>query len=177
MNKKNIIVVLAVASIYLATSMVNRVSFGATFREGVFEVTLPSSFERASKAKYNELRKSMMGGSRELARDSKLINPSDISEKGLSFLSVFQDQSNKLTLVLMGMQSPNILDRDGMNRETSKKIKWGIDSGRLSTNSKVLPQLSVNGIPCLLHYMETKAGSCMKTCQYFVTGAPNRLLK
>jgi len=46
--------------------MLNGTSFGATFREGVFEVNLPSSFSRVSKPKLDELRKTMMGARRNI---------------------------------------------------------------------------------------------------------------
>jgi hypothetical protein len=171
MKAKNITFILLVTFTCLATSMLNGVSFGATFREGVFEVTLPSSFARVSEPKLDELRRTMMGGARELAEASKSADPRDI-EKGMSFLSAFQNQDGKLLLVLIGMQSPVVMDRDEMYRTNSERIKWGIDSGRLRKTSKGVSKLSIDGVPCLLQEIETPAGARMQTYLFFLPEAP-----
>jgi len=172
MKAKNVTFILLVTFTYVATSMLNGVSFGATFREGVFEVNLPSSFARVSKPKLDELRTTMMGGVRELTEASKLADPRDISEKGLSFLSAFQNQNGKLLLVLMGMQSPVVMDRDEMYGTNSERIKWGIDSGRLRKTSKGVSKLSLDGTPCLLQDIETQGGGRMQTYLFFLPEAP-----
>jgi hypothetical protein len=113
----------------------------------------------------------MMGGSRELAEASKLVNPRDISDKGVAFLSVFQNQNGKLLLMLIGMQSPVVVDRDEMYRSNVEKIKWGIDSGRLQKASKGVSKLSIDGVPCLLQDIETQVGARMLTYEFFIPGA------
>jgi hypothetical protein len=172
MKAKNITVMVLVAFTYVATSMLSGVAFGATFREGVFEVNLPSSLSRVSKSKLDELRRTMMGGVRELAEASKLADPRDISEKGISFLSAFQNQNGKLLIVLMGMQSPVVMDRDEMYRTNSERIKWGIESGRLRKTSKGVSKLSIDGVPCLLQDIETQRGARMQTYLFFLREAP-----
>lgn len=151
---------------------VDAFAYGATFREGVFEVNLPSSFDRVSSPKLNELRRTMMGGVRELAEASKLADPRDISQKGLAFLSAFQTQDGKLLLVFMGMQSPVVMDRDEMYRANSERIRWGIDSGRLRKTSKGVSKLSIDGVPCLLQDMEAQGGGRGQTYLFFIPEAP-----
>lgn len=172
MKAKNIILMVLVAFTYVATSILNEVSFGATFREGVFEVNLPSSFARVSKPKLDELRRTMMGGARELAEASELADPRDISEKGMSFFSAFQNQNGKLLLVFMGMQSPVVMDRDEMYRTNSERTKWGIDSGRLRKTSKGVSKLSIDGAACLLQDIEIQGGGRMQTYLFFLPEAP-----
>lgn len=145
---------------------------GSTFREGVFEVNLPGFFSRVSASKLNEMRRTMMQGVKELADSSKLADPSDISQKGLAFLSAFQNKDGKLLLVFMGMQSPVIMDRDEMYKTNGDKIKWGIDSGRLAKTSKGVSKLSIDGIPCLLQDIENQNGGRMLTYLFFIPKAP-----
>ena len=172
MKAKNIIFMVLVVFTYVATSILNEVSFGATFREGVFEVNLPSSFSRVSKSKLDELRRAMIEGVMELAEASKLVDPRDISEKGISFFSVFQNQNGKLLLVFMGMPSPVVMDRDEMYRTNSERTKWGIDSGRLRKTSKGVSKLSIDGAACLLQDIEIQGGERVQTYLFFLPEAP-----
>ena len=113
-----------------------------------------------------------MGGSHELAETSKLADPRDISEKGLSFLSAFENQNRKLLLVFMGMQSPVVMNRDKMYQANKERIKWGIDSGRLRSTSKGISKLSIDGVPCLLQDIESQVGGRMQTYLFFLSEAP-----
>jgi hypothetical protein len=151
---------------------VDALSYGAPFREGIFEVNLPSSFTRVSASKLDELRRTMMGGVRELAEASRLADPRDISAKGLSFLSAFQNQGGKPLLVFIGMQSPVVMDRDDMYKTNSERIKWGIESGRLRSTSKGVSKLRVAGVPCLLQDIEVQEGGRMQTYLFFIPEAP-----
>jgi hypothetical protein len=151
---------------------VDELSYGDPFREGVFEIILPYSFSRVSAGKLDELRRTMMGGVRELAEASKLADPRDISEKGLSFLSAFQNQDEKLLMVLMGMQSPVVMEREEMYKTNGDRIKWGIDSGRLQKTSKGVSKLSLDGVPCLLQDIESQEGGRMQTYLFFIPEAP-----
>jgi hypothetical protein len=157
--------------ICIAVSIVASISYGADYKEGIFQVSLPSSISRVSKSKLDALRTNMMGGVKELAEASKLADPRDISEKGMSFLSAFQNQNGQLLLVFMGMPSPTPMNFDEMYRINSERIKWGIDSGRLSNTSKGVSKLSIDGIPCLLQDIELK-GSRMQTYLFILPEAP-----
>jgi hypothetical protein len=171
MKARNFIIVVLVAFAYVAMSMVTGVSFGATFREGIFQVNLPSSISRVSKSKLDELQRTMMGGIKELAEASKLADPRDI-EKGVSFLSAFQNPNGKLLLVFMGMPSPTPMDLSEMYRTNSERIRWGIDSGRLRKTSKGVSKLSIDGVPCLLQDIETQTGGRMQTYLFILPEAP-----
>jgi hypothetical protein len=85
---------------------VSAIVHGTTFREGIFEVNLPSSFTRVPPAELGEIRRAMVGGGRELAEASKSGEARYISENTITFLSAFQTEGGRLALAIAGIQSP-----------------------------------------------------------------------
>jgi len=144
-----------------------------TYNDGLFQITLPSDFARVTGSLLDELKRTMLGGARELATASKTADPKEISEKWLSFLSAFQNPSRKLLVILMAAGPETVpMDREEMYKTNTQRITWGKESKRLSKNSKGVSRLMIDNIPCLLMDIETIGGARMLTYSFFLSKYP-----
>ncbi len=148
-----------------------------TYHEGIFQVTLPSTWTRMSDRMLEEAMKVAVAGGRELAEDSKSADPNDLSEKTIRFVSGFQLQSasKRILLTFLGVTSPIIMDREDMYKTNAERVKWGINTGRLRKTSKGVSKLEIDGITCLLQDVETIEGGRLQMYSFFVPEYPKMI--
>jgi len=166
--------ILLVAWICLASTSLQGLCDDTTYREGIFQVTLPSAWTRMPDSMLDEMRKVMVSGGKELAKASKSADPNEISEKAIPFVTGFQMKSGntRILLTFAGMVSTEILNRDDMYKLNNDRVRWGIDTGRLRKTSKGGSKLDIDGVPSLLMDIETQSGGRMQSYLFFVPEYP-----
>lgn len=167
------LVVFLLVCVYVLSIPLYGISEDSTYREGIFKVTLPSTWTRMPNQMLDEFKKNMISGGRDLARASKSGDPNDLSHEAITFVSGFQlqDGNRRLLLILSGLSSPIITNRDDMYKTNQERVKWGIDTGRLKKTSKGVSKIEVDGIPCLLQDIELREG-CLQDYSFFVPEYP-----
>lgn len=144
-----------------------------SYTEGIFKLILAASWTPMPPPMLDEMKKSMISGGQELARASKSANPNDISDQAIPFVSGFhlQDGSRRLLLILFGISSSVVANREELYKANQDRAKWGIDTGRLKNTSKGVSKLDIDGIPCLLQDIETGEGR-MQQYSFFIPEYP-----
>lgn len=61
-----------------------------------------------------------------------------------------------------------------MFKTNTDRTKWGIETKRLKSNSRVI-KLDIDGIPCLLQDIEITAGGRMQMYSFFVQAHPKMM--
>lgn len=164
---------LTIVCVYMLSIPINGIAEGL-YQEGIFKITLASTWTKMPQHMLDEMRKTMVSGGRELAMASKSADPNDFSHEAISFVSGFQlqDGNRRILLTLLGMASPITMNRDEMYKTNQERVKWGIDTGRLKKTSKGVSKLDVDGVPCLLQDIETNEGALMRMYSFFVPEYP-----
>lgn len=167
------LVVFLLVCIYVLSVPLYGISEDSTYYEGIFNVTLPSTWTRMPQQMLNEMKNNMVTGGRELSRASKSGNPNDLSHEAIPFMSGFQlqDGNRRILLIFFGLSSPVDMNRDEMYKTNQERVKWGIDTGRLKKTSKGVSKMDVDGIPCLLQDIELREGR-MQDYSFFVPEYP-----
>lgn len=167
------IAVLLVVFAYLVSVPLRGNCEDRTYHEGIFNVTLSSTWTKMPQQMLDEMKRTMVSGGRELARASKSADPKDISHESIPFVSGFQlqDGNKRILLSLSGVSSSVIMNRDEMYKTNQERVKWGTDTGRLQKTSKGVSKLDIDGIPCLLVDIDIREGR-MQDYSFFVPGYP-----
>jgi len=152
MRKINIIITIILVFLLAISVWAQNKNHEKIFSEGIFQFKLPSNFYRVTGQKLEEMKRQTIQGARELAEKSKLDNPKAFNQSSLSFFSAYQTQNEELKIIFMGNQA--VMNYDEMYEYNVRKIKWGINSGELSKNSKGVSKLIIDNTPCLLMDME-----------------------
>ena len=77
-----------------------------------------------------------------------------------------------MLFVLLGDKSPVDMNRDEMFKTNSERIRWGKNSGQLSSDSKGVSKLDIDGIPSLLMDIVSPKGERLQTYTFFVPNHP-----
>lgn len=143
-----------------------------TFKEGIFQVSMPSHFTKVTGRKLKEFRSQYMNGGQELAEASKSADPKVLDKISLSFFSAYDTSQGKVSIFFAGIQTPVVMNRDEMYKTNAERIEWGINSGRLSKNSKGVTKLTIDHVPSLFMDIETIGGGRLLTYLFFVSENP-----
>ena len=167
------LVVLLIVCVYVLLVPLYGISEDRTYHEGIFKVTMLSTWTRMPQQMLDEMKKNMVSGGRELAVASKSADPNDISHEAIPFVSGFQlqDGNRRILLTFSGVSSPIIMNRDEMYKTNQERVKWGIDTGRLKKTSKGVSKMDIDGTPCLLQDIELREGR-MQDYSFFVPEYP-----
>ena len=172
--QNRLIAVLLIVCVYVLSVPFYGIAEDRTYHEGIFQLTLPSTWTKMPQQMIDEMKKAMISGGRELARASKSADPNDVSNETIPFVSGFQLQSGnkRILLTFSGVSLPTITNRDEMYKTNQDRVKWGIDTGRLKKTSKGVSKMDIAAIPCLLQDIETREGGRMLAYSFFVPEYP-----
>jgi len=143
-----------------------------TCTEGIFTFKVPSNLTKIQGARSESLKSQMMQGGRELAKESGTADPNLFTESSLTFFSAYESAGGDLLFVLMGDKLPIEVNRDEMFNTNSERILWGKNSGQLSSESKGVSKLDIDGIPSLLMDIVSPNRERMQTYTFFVPDHP-----
>jgi hypothetical protein len=151
----NIILVFITFFMLLLSTVLGQQETIKTYKEGIFILKMPSKFIKISCSRIDVLKKQMLAGSRSLANESGLGDPDAVS---VDFFSAFSTQGESVLIILQGYKSDVVMDYDNMYETNKNKIRWGIDNGKLSRNSKGISKTKIDDIPTLLMDIEFPGG-------------------
>ena len=143
-----------------------------TCTEGIFTFKVPSNLTRIQGPKVQSLKNQMMQGGRELAKASGTADPYLFAESSLTFFSAYESAAGDMLFILLGDKSPTEMSRGEMFNTNSERIRWGKNSGQLSSGSKGAFQLDIDGIPSLLMDIVSPNGERLQTYTFFVPDHP-----
>jgi hypothetical protein len=140
--------------------------------EGIFTFEAPFNLKKIQGARAENLKSQMMQGGRELAEASRTADPNLFTKSSLTFFSAYELAGGDFLFILMGVESPVEMNRDEMFNANSERIRWGKDSGQLSSESKGVSKLDIDGIPSLLMDIVSSNGERMQTYTFFIPDHP-----
>ncbi|MCX6908363.1 MAG: tetratricopeptide repeat protein [Verrucomicrobia bacterium] len=143
-----------------------------TCKEGIFTFKALSNLTKIQGSKAQSLKSQMMQGGRELAEASGSADPNLFTESSLTFFSAYELAGGDLLFILMGDKSPVEMNRDEMFNANSERIRWGKNSNQLSSDSKGVSKLDIDGIPSLLMDIVSPNGERLQTYTFFVPDHP-----
>jgi hypothetical protein len=144
--------------------------------EGVFTFKAPANMTKIQGSRAQSLKSQMMQGGRELAAASGTADPNLFTESTLTFFAAYELGAADSLFVLVGDKVPVDMNRDEMFNTNSERIRWGKNAGQLSSDSKGVSKLEIDGVPTLLMDIVSPNGERLQTYTFFVPEHPKHSL-
>lgn len=135
-------------------------AFVNKYSEGIFTMSISSQFTKITGSRLEAIKKQMWSGGKDLANNSGLGDPDEIS---IDFFSAFSTQEESVLITLSSYRSDEIMYYDNMYESNKKKTQWGIDNGEIAKNSKGVSKIKIDGIQSLLMDVEFSSGHRLQT--------------
>ena len=143
-----------------------------THTEGIFTFKAPANLRKIQGPRAESLKSQMIQGGRELAEASGSADPNLFTESSLTFFAAYELGAGDSIFALVGDKLPVEMNRDEMFNTNSKRIQWGRNAGQLSSDSKGVSKLDIDGIPTLLMDIVSPNGERLQTYTFFVPNLP-----